>query len=132
MPSEQRVPGADQRFPKAHRVRLRTDFKSAQASGRRVHARHFVMLLRTRDGVGPPRLGITTSRRVGNSVVRNRVRRLVREVFRRDRGSFPEGTDCVVIVRDRVPALDYEAVRREILAALERDGARAAKGSSRR
>lgn len=49
-----------------------------------------------------PRLGITASRRVGNAVVRNRAKRLVREAFRATRALLPAGLDLVVIVR-RVP-----------------------------
>jgi ribonuclease P protein component len=65
------------------------------------------------------RLGITVSRRVGNAVHRNRVKRLVREVFRRERALFPEGCDVVVVARSGADALDYAAARAEIAEARE-------------
>jgi ribonuclease P protein component len=44
-------------------------------------------------------LGVTASRRVGNSVVRSRAKRLVREAFRATRELWPQGVDLVVIVK---------------------------------
>jgi ribonuclease P protein component len=46
-----------------------------------------------------PRLGVTVSRKVGGAVVRNRVKRTLREWFRRTRSQLPDGTDWVVIAR---------------------------------
>lgn len=48
---------------------------------------------------GPVRLGLAVSRRVGGAVVRNRVKRRVRDWFRRARPSLPEHVDLVVIAR---------------------------------
>lgn len=65
-------------------------------------SRHFVVLVASRavpvagDG---PRLGLTVSRRVGNAVVRNRLKRRVREWFRRARAELEPGLDLVVIAR---------------------------------
>jgi ribonuclease P protein component len=82
------TPAADgdrsQRFPPRYRVRTRREFVALQRDGRRQSAPHFIVI--TSATPGPDvRLGITTSRKVGNSPVRNRIRRLVREFFRRNR-----------------------------------------------
>lgn len=53
--------------------------------------------------MGGPRLGITVSRKVGNAVVRNRAKRLIREAFRATRSLWPADVDLVVIVK-RGPA----------------------------
>ncbi len=105
-------------FPKSDRLLRRIEFLAAQKEGRRVHTPHFVLLLRDRSDPGGPRLGVTASRKAGNSVVRHRVRRLLREVFRLHREAFPEGHDVMVLVRENVPDLEYVAVRDEILTAL--------------
>ena len=57
----------------------------------------FVVLVRARTE--HTRLGITVGRRVGNAVVRNRVKRLIREWFRRERSAIGAGWDIVVIAR---------------------------------
>lgn len=59
------------------------------------------------------RLGITVSRRVGAAVVRSRVKRLVREVFRRNRAAMPLG-DTVVIARTGAGDLSFDQVRDEL------------------
>jgi ribonuclease P protein component len=59
----------------------------------------FVLILSASIGADSPRLGITASRRVGNSVVRSRAKRLIREAFRATRELWPKGIDLVVIVK---------------------------------
>ena len=75
-----------ERFPRSVRLRRRSEFLEVQERGRRVHTPHFVVLFRARAGGGTGvRLGVTVSKKVGDAVRRNRVKRLVREAFRLDR-----------------------------------------------
>jgi ribonuclease P protein component len=62
---------------------------------------------------GEARLGIVASRRIGNAVVRNRAKRLVRETFRATRNLFTPGMDVVVIVRRPLDGMKLDDVRRE-------------------
>ena len=89
------------RFPAAQRVRKRPEFQQIQGSGRRVSTPHFVLLLKARspEDTRGARLGITVSRKVGNAVVRNRAKRLIREAFRATRSLWPRDADLVVIVK---------------------------------
>ena len=76
--------------------------------GRRVVDPAFVLLVSSRDGellAAPQRLGITVSRKVGGAVVRNRVKRQVREWFRRSRAKLRTGIDVVVIGRSAAAGL---------------------------
>ncbi len=88
----------DQRFPRSRRLRRRRDFLRLQAEGRKFVGRWLVFLYAKGEG-GPCRLGITVSRRVGGAVVRNRVKRLIREVFRQNQDLVQGVTDLVVIGR---------------------------------
>ena len=63
-----------------------------------MHTRSFVLLVAPAVQL-QPRLGITVSRQVGKAVRRNRLKRLVREVFRQHRELLPPGSDLVVIAR---------------------------------
>lgn len=95
------------------RVRRRSEYQAIQSRGRRVHTPHFVLiLLPSERSVG--RLGITVTRKVGSAVSRNRVKRLVREVWRRNRRRFPEGFDVVFIAKQGAPELDYHRVADEV------------------
>jgi ribonuclease P protein component len=88
---------------KAMRIRRRADFLSVQARGAKVHTRNFVAICA--DSALPQgRLGLTVSRRVGNAVVRNRVKRLVREWFR-THGWVKPGKDLVVVARSSAGAV---------------------------
>jgi len=83
---------------RAGRLRSSKDFRRVNRQGRRQASPHFVALLA--PGREPhTRLGLAVSRRVGNAVARNRVKRRLREWFRCSRDSLPEGRDLVVIAR---------------------------------
>lgn len=98
------------RFPKSARVRKRREYQRVQSGGRRLSLEHFVFVMRAREDAGGPRLGIAASRKVGCAVVRNRVRRLIREAFRSTRELFPDGVDVVVIVKSAPPGLGLSDV----------------------
>ncbi len=87
----------DERFRPWERLRRRSEFLEVQGRGRKVVSPRFVFLFLRREGSGR-RLGITVSRKVGKAVRRNRIKRLVREVFRRRKWELPAG-DLVVIAR---------------------------------
>lgn len=87
------------RLAKSARVRKRREYQRIQSGGRRVSLAHFVLILRARADSNGARLGIAASRKVGNAVVRNRMRRLIREAFRCTRELFAADMDVVVIVK---------------------------------
>jgi ribonuclease P protein component len=62
------------------------------------------------------RLGLVVSRRVGGAVVRNRVKRVVREWFRRNRAAFPGDLELVVIARSEAAKLSTGEAWRELSA----------------
>lgn len=96
-----------QGLPPEHRVRKRRDFERAYAEGDKVVMPEFALFARV-NGMDHSRLGITTTRRLGNAVIRNRARRLVREAYRTHREQLPVGLDLVFVVRapllERAPA----------------------------
>ena len=85
---------------KEMRLRKRAEFVAIQQSGQKLHGRHVLALARQRSNAElPGRLGITVTKKVGNAVVRNRIRRLVRE-WMRLHGWVPVGWDLVVVAKD--------------------------------
>lgn len=96
------------------RVKVRRDFVRAQQGGRKVHAAHFVVCVWARSDAEPPRLGVTVTRKIGGAVQRNRVKRVVREVFRCNRELFPVGCDVVLIAKEGSPSLGMADVLSEV------------------
>lgn len=96
-----------QGLPPEHRVRKRRDFERAYEEGKKVVTPEFALFARP-NGLPHSRLGITTTRRLGKAVTRNRARRLVREAYRTHRQDIPMGFDLVFVVRspllERKPA----------------------------
>jgi ribonuclease P protein component len=85
---------------KSMRLRRRREFLAVQSAGTKVNTRHFVALVaRGEAGVTRGRVGLTVSKRVGVAVVRNRVKRLVRE-WLRTHDWIPTGYDVVIIAKD--------------------------------
>jgi len=93
-------------FGKRWRIRRRKEYLAVQGRGVRIHATFFLLLVLP-NRLDHPRLGITVSRKVGNAVVRNRVRRHVREVFRQNKAWFPMGLDVVVIAKRRAANVSH-------------------------
>jgi ribonuclease P protein component len=113
------------RFPAAQRVLKRSEFQRIQAHARRVNTPHFCLLIVAREARATgARLGVTASRRIGNSVLRSRAKRLIREGFRATRDLWPPDVDVVVVAR-RAPAdMKLDAVVSEWRAASRQIGRR--------
>ncbi len=105
--------GPRARFPVEVRVRTGREYRQAFADHRRVSTRHFSLHLHMRDG-GFCRLGMAVSRKVSpNAVVRNRIKRQIRESFRLTYASLPHG-DCIIVARVSAGALDRAAIRADL------------------
>jgi ribonuclease P protein component len=85
------------RFGKAARIRRRREFLAVQQRGQRLFAGKLVVLALDAGGK-EPRIGITVPGKVANAVIRNRIKRWVREAFRAVAADLPP-IDLVVIAR---------------------------------
>ena len=109
------------KFGPSRRVRKRPEFQEIQRKGKRVTTTHFIWVLaRSTNDAAPSRLGVTASKRVGNAVRRNRLKRIVRAAFRQEQGMVPCGYDVVVICRADSPELSTETVVQQWRAAHSR------------
>jgi ribonuclease P protein component len=103
------------------RLRHRADFLAAAAAGAKAPARGFVLQARHRDDVGPARVGFTVSKKVGNAVERNRVRRRLREIVRLSRAArMRTGHDYVVIGRRAALELPFDRMIEDFDKAMRR------------
>ncbi|MBC7975426.1 MAG: ribonuclease P protein component [Myxococcales bacterium] len=85
---------------KEMRLRQRVDYVAVQTGGMKLHGRHVLAIARKRTESCPRgRLGLTVTKKVGNAVVRNRIKRMLRE-WLRIHGWVPPGWDMVLVAKD--------------------------------
>lgn len=80
-------------------------------------ANGYLVLYCRKNGTGENRVGLTVSSKLGCAVVRNRVRRRLREIYRLNEHLFRPGFDIVVVARHRSVSAEYRRLEREFLRA---------------
>lgn len=120
MPAGRRPPAApaaarDERLCPEHKLRRRADYLRCYRTGRRVHGQ-WATLHVVPNQLEQPRLGITVSRKVGRAVVRQRLKRRVREIYRRwsQRSHLPP-LDVVVHLKPAAAQASFPSLSRELL-----------------
>ena len=98
-----------ERFPRAARVRKRADYLAIQNRGRRVSGPHLLLFAR------------------GGAVLRNRLKRWIRECYRRQRGELPPGLDLVVVARPSAAGAPHDIICAEMVTLAGRLQPRAAR-----
>ena len=89
--------------------------------GCKLHTPHFILLV-VKDNGDLSRLGLTVSRKVGNAVQRNRVKRLLREYFRTSSQSYLQPVELSVIAKKGAACLSLQQMSAELTAALTKGG----------
>jgi ribonuclease P protein component len=96
-------------LPKDVRLRKRAEFLKLSRHGRKIRTSYFIAAV-SKGTEKNNRIGITVSKKVGNAVARNRIKRLVREYFRH-RKDFVSGTnDISIIARKGLTALSNREI----------------------
>jgi ribonuclease P protein component len=114
---EQGPSGRRQTFTDARRIRRRPEFQRVYEGGQKLRLRLMTVVVLP-NGRAASRLGIAATRKLGGAVIRNRAKRLVREVFRK--ADVPGGLDIVVIPRRDMLDVEYPTLEAEFRYALRR------------
>ncbi|UCF35951.1 MAG: ribonuclease P protein component [Acidobacteriota bacterium] len=106
-------------FGKESRLRKRRQFLEVYERGDKVPAKFFFLYF-LRNDLPFDRLGVTASRRIGKPVVRNRIKRRLREIFRQHRGLAVAPCDIVVNVKRSAAETDFSILEADFLQTVER------------
>ncbi len=107
---------------KIHRLSDNKDFVGVYKKGKSTANRFFVLYVYKRKDSQPFRLGVSISKKVGNAVVRNRIKRLVKAAFLDFEQALPAGCDFVVISRNAARDMDFHQAKEALSQLLKRSG----------
>lgn len=106
----------DASFPKENRITLRRDFERVYKEGKLFQDEYFrIFVLRNAQGV--PRLGLAVSKKLGGAAARNRIKRMLRESFRRNKDLL-KGMDIVVQPKRKLVELENKEMQGRFLESL--------------
>ncbi len=100
-------------FPKAARLRVRREFLALQRRGERRYSRNFIVIT-SPARTARPRLGVTTSRRYGRAVMRNHMKRRLREFFRVRQAHISPPLDILIIPKSHAQELTFAQIVTEL------------------
>ena len=102
------------KYPHSESLKKNRDFQLIYKEGKSCANRYLVLYVRE-NGLAVNRLGVSVSKKVGNSVVRHRIIRLVRESYRLQEDMFNSGLDMVVIARKSAKDKTCQEIERALL-----------------
>lgn len=111
--------GVSARSSREARLRKHADFDTVYRNGRRLFSAHLTVFFLPRDAAGA-RVGFTVPRALGEAVVRNRIRRRMREAVRLSLSAAGSGVDVVVHPKKSALTADFAALCREVERAFEK------------
>jgi ribonuclease P protein component len=99
-------------FPTHFRIRKSSEFKGVFEKGNKLNGERYTLVY-SENTLGFPRLGLVVGKWCGNVIVRNRIKRILREVFRRNKSIF-DSLDILIIAKRKSETLNYNQAEEEI------------------
>lgn len=96
------------------RLRSNQDFEKVYARGKSYRNRNFILIVRP-NTLSRPRVGFSITKKTGNSVTRNRLKRRLREIVRLNRKALKKPLDMIVIPRKNTLDLSYQQLESSLL-----------------
>ncbi|MED1726192.1 ribonuclease P protein component [Brevibacillus parabrevis] len=105
---------------RSHRLKKNEHFQAVFQRGTSAANKQFVLYSAKQEGQAAFRAGISVSKKIGNAVIRNKVKRLIREAVARLELVIPLGLDLVIIARPGVENMSLEAIEQSLLHVMKR------------
>ncbi|MFN3406719.1 MAG: ribonuclease P protein component [Caldimicrobium sp.] len=97
-----------QGLSKKERLRLNRDFLRVFRTGKKIWIDKYLLVIYCPNKLSYRRLGIVVSKKIGKATLRNKVKRMLRELFRKNKEIFPEGIDIIMIASPNLQFITYE------------------------
>jgi len=94
-------------FPSRYRLLKRSDFLHVANMGCKIVTPHFIICY-MENVHSHARLGVTVSKKIGNAVLRNKLKRYLREFFRNNKNIFKNNYDFSIIARNKISNINHE------------------------
>lgn len=107
------------RLSRSRRIKLGRDFTRTRTAGERIVCGCLIANWFALDSHSLPRVGVVTSRKLGNAVIRSRARRLLREAFRLHQHELARPIDLVLVARHSINGKRFQQVEVDFLRALQ-------------
>lgn len=107
---------------KKNRLSLREDFQKVYKFGKSTANQQFVVYQLLKPSQLELRLGVSVSKKLGNAVVRNRLRRMMKEIVRLHLSELENKFDIIILARKPSSEMDYFAMEKSLLHVLKRSG----------
>jgi ribonuclease P protein component len=98
-----------------NRIKKNEEFQTLFKSGKSMANRQFVVYKLKKEGQSHFRVGLSVSKKVGNAVTRNRVKRYIRQTFLELKGNIPEDHDFLVIARKPAADMDFHETKSSLM-----------------
>jgi len=100
-------------YRRENRIAGKLDFWKDRKRRKKFNTEHFILILRKNDK-DSKRLGLVVGRKVGGAIARNRIKRLIREFFRLNKGKMPDSSDFIVLAKENIEIKGYQEVFEEL------------------
>lgn len=106
-------------LPKENRLKKRNDFKKIHQQGKSILKGK--LILRFLPAEGRNLIGIIVSKKVSKkAVVRNKIKRRIREIIRKNLEEIVSGYDFLILTKDKIKEIDYQEIKEQLFKVLER------------
>lgn len=107
-------------FTPKKRIRKRVEYLRIQKASKKIHSKYFILSYCFGTNPSVPRLGIVATKKIGNAVVRNRGKRLVRETFRRHQHLLSNKLEIVLILKQGIHQASQSEIDQEFLSTIKK------------
>ncbi|MRX74001.1 ribonuclease P protein component [Bacillus lacus] len=105
---------------KKNRIKKNEDFQTVFKKGKSMANRQFVVYSLIQPEEKEFRIGLSVSKKLGNAVTRNRIKRLIRQVLLEEKENLLTGRDYIIIARKPAAEMDYSEVKKSLIHVLKR------------